>query len=162
MSVLPWACPTTSLSTGSGDTFRWRAENVSTNEVGEILNACAQIEISNVYGVEIAGAEGTRGDGRYHSSARSSARCLEALSGYIDPRSGALCPPDVSCVLNRNRKPLAPLSCLKGTCASRPIMWIRWSSRCTCASQMAKHYQLLGSGFLSADIERQARLLTLT
>ena len=44
-----------------GDTFRWRAENVSTNEVGEILNASEQIEIANVYGVEVPGVEGKAG-----------------------------------------------------------------------------------------------------
>ncbi|KZX59080.1 long-chain-acyl-CoA synthetase [Halioglobus sp. HI00S01] len=45
----------------TGDTFRWRAENVSTNEVGEVLNQHAQIDMANVYGVEVPGAEGRAG-----------------------------------------------------------------------------------------------------
>ncbi|MFT5032295.1 MAG: citronellyl-CoA synthetase [Bacteroidia bacterium] len=44
-----------------GDTFRWRSENVSTNEVGETLNSNVQIEIANVYGVQIPGVEGRAG-----------------------------------------------------------------------------------------------------
>ena len=44
-----------------GDTFRWRAENVSTNEVGEILNINEQVEIANIYGVEVPGVEGKAG-----------------------------------------------------------------------------------------------------
>lgn len=44
-----------------GDTFRWRAENVSTNEVSEILTAFEQVDIANVYGVEVPGAEGKAG-----------------------------------------------------------------------------------------------------
>jgi citronellyl-CoA synthetase len=45
----------------TGDTFRWRAENVSTNEVAEVLNAHSQINMANVYGVEVPGVEGRAG-----------------------------------------------------------------------------------------------------
>ncbi len=44
-----------------GDTFRWKSENVSTNEVGEIINQHQDIIFSNVYGVEIPGADGRAG-----------------------------------------------------------------------------------------------------
>ena len=44
-----------------GDTYRWKSENVSTNEVGEILNTYSQVEISNVFGVSVPGAEGRAG-----------------------------------------------------------------------------------------------------
>jgi len=44
-----------------GDTFRWKSENVSTNEVGEILNGHPQVKFCNVYGVEIPGADGRAG-----------------------------------------------------------------------------------------------------
>jgi len=44
-----------------GDTFRWKSENVSTNEVGEIINQHDEIIFTNVYGVEIPGADGRAG-----------------------------------------------------------------------------------------------------
>jgi len=44
-----------------GDTFRWKSENVSTNEVGEIINNHDEIIFSNIYGVEIPGTDGRAG-----------------------------------------------------------------------------------------------------
>ncbi len=44
-----------------GDTFRWKGENVSTNEVAEVLNTFGQVAESTVYGVQVPGAEGRCG-----------------------------------------------------------------------------------------------------
>lgn len=44
-----------------GDTFRWKSENVSTQEVAEVLSTFAGVQIANVYGVKIPGAEGRAG-----------------------------------------------------------------------------------------------------
>jgi fatty-acyl-CoA synthase len=44
-----------------GDTFRWKGENVSTGEVGEVLAAAPGILEANVYGVTIPGLDGRAG-----------------------------------------------------------------------------------------------------
>ncbi|KXT01135.1 hypothetical protein AC578_10891 [Pseudocercospora eumusae] len=44
-----------------GDTFRWKSENVSTNEVADVLGQFEQIAEANVYGVAVPHADGRCG-----------------------------------------------------------------------------------------------------
>ncbi len=44
-----------------GDTYRWKGENVSTNEVGEVLTSFKGTRLANVYGVQVPNADGRVG-----------------------------------------------------------------------------------------------------
>ncbi len=44
-----------------GDTFRWKGENVSTNEVAEVVSQFDGVETANVYGVPVEGMDGKAG-----------------------------------------------------------------------------------------------------
>lgn len=45
----------------TGDTFRWKGENVSTTEVEKVANTFSQVSLSSVYGVLMPGGDGRAG-----------------------------------------------------------------------------------------------------
>ncbi|XP_053133465.1 long-chain fatty acid transport protein 3 isoform X2 [Hemicordylus capensis] len=77
----------------TGDTFRWKGENVATTEVGEILGALEGIQDVTVYGVAVPGHEGRAGmaavvlqPGWEFDGAQLYTHVVECLPPYARPR----------------------------------------------------------------------------
>ncbi len=73
-----------------GDTFRWKGENVSTNEVAEAFGGIDGIETANIYGVPVPGADGKAGMAAITSSGSVDipglyARLAKRLPAYAIP-----------------------------------------------------------------------------
>lgn len=64
-----------------GDTYRWKGENVSTNEIGEIINAAQSVAYCNVYGVQLPGTDGRAG--MVGISAHNNNLKIEEISKHI-------------------------------------------------------------------------------
>jgi len=66
-----------------GDTYRWKSENVSTNEVGEIINQHPDIRFSNVYGVAVPGTDGRAGMAALTLEEGVTTLDLDSFSDYV-------------------------------------------------------------------------------
>jgi len=74
-----------------GDTFRWKGENVATNEVAEVLSVHPGVQEANVYGVPVPGADGRAGMAALVVGAELSLDALythleQQLPAYARPR----------------------------------------------------------------------------
>eukprot|EP01098_Paradermamoeba_levis_P004101 TRINITY_DN1788_c0_g1_i1.p1 TRINITY_DN1788_c0_g1~~TRINITY_DN1788_c0_g1_i1.p1 ORF type:complete len:631 (+),score=216.09 TRINITY_DN1788_c0_g1_i1:78-1970(+) len=63
-----------------GDTFRWKGENVSTNEVAEVISSSPGVQEVNVYGVHVPRHEGRAGMAQIIASSEFS---LEKLYSHV-------------------------------------------------------------------------------
>jgi fatty-acyl-CoA synthase len=98
-----------------GDTFRWKGENVSTQEVADVLNRAPGVTETNVYGVAVPGEDGRAGmaavvlaDGAPFDGVAFHAHAARELPAYARPAFVRLVPEmDVTGTLKQRKIALA-------------------------------------------------------
>lgn len=63
-----------------GDTYRWKSENVSTNEVAECISTHPSVQEANVYGVELPNHDGRAGCAALVLTEEASPQVLSSLA----------------------------------------------------------------------------------
>ncbi|OBT50608.1 hypothetical protein VE04_08245 [Pseudogymnoascus sp. 24MN13] len=66
-----------------GDTFRWKSENVSTNEVSEVMGYHAAVHEANVYGVELPHHDGRAGGAAVILAESPSEPLMKSLAEHV-------------------------------------------------------------------------------
>jgi fatty-acyl-CoA synthase len=112
-----------------GDTFRWKSENVSTQEVAEALAGFPGLAIANVYGVTVPGAEGRAGmaalaldEGAGFDGAAFFAWTAERLPDYAAPLFVRLVrAPDLTSTFKLRKVELQRAAYAPQACAGDPL-----------------------------------------
>ncbi|TDZ19104.1 Very long-chain fatty acid transport protein [Colletotrichum orbiculare MAFF 240422] len=82
--VVRWDCEgRLYFSDRIGDTFRWKSENVSTQEVGEAVGSHPAVQEANVYGVELPHHDGRAGCAAVVLEGQPSEELLRSIAQHV-------------------------------------------------------------------------------
>jgi fatty-acyl-CoA synthase len=137
-----------------GDTFRWKGENVATQEVADVLNGAPGVTETTVYGVAVPGEDGRAGmaavvlaEGATFDGAAFFAHAERHLPAYARPAFVRLVPEiEVTGTLKQRKQTLAA----EGVGPAAGEVWVR--------DDVARAYVPLTAGLRAALDTRTLRL----